>query len=314
VKTLNKQPFIFIWHHPDDIHHVTDIAGILSEHKFGFHYPNPGEPSGEFSFDTVDWWLAQSDCVIFLLSEAALASPPLLEDIKKVIRQNRYMIIPVVLDEFAAKNLPVLLKFLPGIDFRHPDEDTKTKLVEKVYAKIRQQEMQSNQVFLLLRQPHCWVVEHFRTYLIQRTLTFCWQITVENLIVSLTVTGLIQLFYHTPTRTNLASMSAASFLWMVVIIGPIIETILLQALPVFVSRKIGLNFFGQILFSLVPFALLHFSRSVGTGIGAGIIGGFYSAFTYVHWRGDSFWTAFWVTALSHGLHNFALFAMLIGEF
>jgi uncharacterized membrane protein len=101
---------------------------------------------------------------------------------------------------------------------------------------------------------------------------------------------------------------------LVIVISPIIETVILQALPVFVVKHLGLKFIGQIIFSIIPFAVLHFSRSIGAGIGAGFIGGFYSAFTFTHWRQKSLWTAFWVTALSHGLYNFAIFSMMIGEF
>jgi hypothetical protein len=115
-------------------------------------------------------------------------------------------------------------------------------------------------------------------------------------------------------RTNLENISASTYVWSIIIFGPIIETVVLQALPVYIARLIGLKFTGQILFSIIPFAILHFSRSLSAGIGAGIIGGFYSAFTYVHWRTKSTWTALWVTAFSHGLYNLALFAMLIGEF
>jgi hypothetical protein len=74
------------------------------------------------------------------------------------------------------------------------------------------------------------------------------------------------------------------------------------------------GFAGQLFFSIVPFAALHFTRSIEAGIGAGIIGGFYSAFTYVHWQTKSTWTAFWVTAFSHCLYNLELFAMLLEEF
>ena len=92
------------------------------------------------------------------------------------------------------------------------------------------------------------------------------------------------------------------------------ETFLLQVIPVTIARLFRLNYFGQMLFSVIPFAALHFTRSVGAGIGAGIIGGFYSAFTYVHWRTKSSWKAFWVTAFSHCLYNLVLFVMLIEEF
>jgi hypothetical protein len=85
-------------------------------------------------------------------------------------------------------------------------------------------------------------------------------------------------------------------------------------IPVIIARVFRFRFFGQILFSVIPLSLLHFSRSIGAGIGGGVIGGFYSAFTYVHWQEKSTWTAFWVTALSPCLYNLAIFAMVIGDY
>jgi len=66
----------------------------------------------------------------------------------------------------------------------------------------------------------------------------------------------------------------------------------------------------QVFASLVPFFLAHATEGLGTAIQAGLVGGFYLAFTYAHWRAQSRWTAFWTTALSHALHNGAVFAIL----
>ena len=122
------------------------------------------------------------------------------------------------------------------------------------------------------------------------------------------------LIWQPPPRTNLENITASTYLWMIIFLGPIVETILLQAIPVFIARMLGFRFIGQMFFSIIPFAALHFTRSISAGVGAGIIGGFYSAFTFIHWQSKSTWTAFWVTAFSHCLYNLAVFAMLIGEF
>ena len=88
-----------------------------------------------------------------------------------------------------------------------------------------------------------------------------------------------------------------------VLIAPVVETILAQALPIFVVRKFGGSFRVQIIISTVIFAVCHFSESAAVGISAGVIGGFYFAFTYAHWREKSRWASFWVTATSHAIHN-----------
>jgi hypothetical protein len=92
---------------------------------------------------------------------------------------------------------------------------------------------------------------------------------------------------------------------------PIIETLIFQAFPVWIARKCKASFSVQVLASLVPFTLAHTGEDLGTPIGAGLVGGFYLAFTYAHWRAQSRWTAFWTTALSHALHNGAVFAVII---
>jgi hypothetical protein len=41
-----------------------------------------------------------------------------------------------------------------------------------------------------------------------------------------------------------------------------------------------------------------------------VLGGFYHAFTYAHWRETSFRSALWLTAGSHALHNLTLIAII----
>jgi len=47
----------------------------------------------------------------------------------------------------------------------------------------------------------------------------------------------------------------------------------------------------------------HALKGVTTGLAAGLLTGFYLAFTYAHWREQTRWTAFWTTAGSHAIHN-----------
>ena len=91
--------------------------------------------------------------------------------------------------------------------------------------------------------------------------------------------------------------------------APIIETLIFQAFPVWIARKCKARLPDQVLASLVPFAVAHLTAGLATAMDAGLVGGFYFAFTYAHWRVQSRWTAFWTTALSHALHNGAAVAM-----
>jgi hypothetical protein len=305
---------IFLWHHPVDTDFVIKLAGELQERGMEVHFNEVEEKTGEKTFNPVDWRLSTSDCVVFLLSQTSVKTPSLRADIEKVLRRGDRIAVSALLDEEAIRDIPLLFRFIKPLDFYEDYEKAVSDLVLEVHEK----QEGAPSTLQRTRNPWIkltrWIFRHFRRYMLLQPLTFSWQITVENLIVSLTVTGIIQLLFQPPGRTNLANLTAGSFIWGIIILGPIIETLLLQTLPVNIGQLIGLRFAGQILISIIPFAWLHFSRSIGAGIGAGIIGGFYSAFTYVFWKTKSQQTAFWVTAFSHCLYNLAIFAMIIGEY
>ncbi len=96
-----------------------------------------------------------------------------------------------------------------------------------------------------------------------------------------------------------------------VVHAPISETLKYQAIPIALLSLAGASFGTQIVVSMILFALAHFVFSVGRGISAGILGGFYFAFVYAHWRSVSFWRAFWMTSLVHALINSAFVAIQI---
>ncbi len=95
--------------------------------------------------------------------------------------------------------------------------------------------------------------------------------------------------------------------------APIVETLLFQALIIGALKWMGMGLGTQVAASAFLFALIHFGESIAVGVAAGIPGGLYYGFTFAFWLQDSFWTAFWVTAVSHFLHNLLPTAMLSGE-
>ena len=99
------------------------------------------------------------------------------------------------------------------------------------------------------------------------------------------------------------------------VVAPLLETLIFQAFPIWIARLCKARFSIQVVASLVPFCAVHAVEGVGTGIAAGLIGGFYFAFTYAHWRERGRWPAFWVTAVSHAIHNGILIplAFALGE-
>jgi hypothetical protein len=147
-----------------------------------------------------------------------------------------------------------------------------------------------------------WLKEHFERYRQRSPWDFCWRIAVEGTVLSLVAAAILAFIIGEPEREFLQWPMGVIFL-VVVLIAPPLETLLLQALPVFVARKLKASFRVQVIVSTVIFTACHIPEGFITTISAGLVGGFYFAFTYVHWRQKTRWTAFWVTALSHTIHN-----------
>ena len=91
--------------------------------------------------------------------------------------------------------------------------------------------------------------------------------------------------------------------FLIVIWAPPIETLLLQAAPIELLRVFRLPRVLQFIVGSVPFALLHFPGGAAAGIGAGVVGGLFFSHTYLECRTRSWWTAAWVTTVTHSLHN-----------
>ena len=122
---------------------------------------------------------------------------------------------------------------------------------------------------------HNWLAEHFRHYRQLAPWSFCWRITLESLLVQLVVILLLQPLDLPATEFN---VEFGVVMILASVVAPVIETFLLQALPVFVA-----SFFVKGFWWLVAILTL--------------------AFCFVHWQEKSWVTALWVTALSHFIHN-----------
>ena len=145
-----------------------------------------------------------------------------------------------------------------------------------------------------------WIRKHFRRYRERSPWDFCWRIAIEGTVVALAVSFIIGIF-GLPGRE--IDIGFWPLLFLCVVVAPILETLVLQTFPVWIARLCKARFSIQVLSSVVPFTILHAIEGIQTGIAAGLISGFYLAFTYVHWRENRRWTAFWVTAVSHAIHN-----------
>ena len=159
------------------------------------------------------------------------------------------------------------------------------------------------------------LIKHFDGYKSMRPWPFCLKITFESFLVAL-IFGLLFMLMETDKRSDVDINLSQNVLYIVISIGvftPIFETLLLQSFPVFIVRSLKDNFTAQLVAAWIPFALLHFLADIQVGVCAGLIRGFYLAYTYVHWIQSSRWTAFWTTSVSHMITNFIrFFSQLVG--
>ena len=159
-----------------------------------------------------------------------------------------------------------------------------------------------------------WIRKHFQRYLDRRPWDFCWRIGVESTVVSLLAAALLVSIFGEGTPRELQKLPIGALFVFLIIVAPPIETLALQAFPIFIVRLLKGSIRTQILISTVLFAACHFPEGLVPGISAGIIGGFYFGFSYAHWRTKSRWKSLWITTVCHGIHNgIALILIVIFE-
>jgi hypothetical protein len=154
-----------------------------------------------------------------------------------------------------------------------------------------------------------WLTRHFQRYRQRKPWAFCWRVSIEGMIISLLCAFVLALLFPDLER-EFPDWSPAKIFLIIVLIAPVMETLQFQALPIFIARKFKAPFALQIIISMAIFAGLHLLEGILTAIAAGLVGGFYFAFSYAHWCQKSHWTAFWITALSHALQNATAFTLL----
>jgi hypothetical protein len=145
-----------------------------------------------------------------------------------------------------------------------------------------------------------WLRRHFRRYWRREPWDFCWRIAIEGTLVSLAAALVVSILGAEGRKLEI---NFPALLCIGVIVAPVLETLLFQALPVCLARLCKASFAQQVVASVVPFFLAHAVEGLATGVAAGLVGGFYFAFSYARWCRKSAWTAFWVTAASHAIHN-----------
>ena len=159
--------------------------------------------------------------------------------------------------------------------------------------------------------PFPAVARHFAWARGLPTWRFLWWIVGERMAVKLVVLVALRLVTDLPDRADLIDLQASPMLFLAaaVIVAPLIETALLQAVPIELARTLRLGFGVQVMIATGLFAAVHFVSGIVTGMVAGLVGGFYLSFTYAHWRGTSRSTAFLITSAAHAINNAILVAI-----
>jgi serine/threonine protein kinase len=153
-----------------------------------------------------------------------------------------------------------------------------------------------------------WLRRHFRRHERRSPGEFLWRVTLEGVLVCAAV-ALVAALLGVEGQ-NVKPSELAAFAFSAVFIAPWLETLLFQMLPVGVARLCGAERRGQMIASIVLFALPHFFIAAATGL-VGLAGGFYLAFSYTHWRRHSRARAYWMTVAQHALHNTAAIIVVI---
>lgn len=96
-------------------------------------------------------------------------------------------------------------------------------------------------------------------------------------------------------------------------IAPLIETILLQLLAYEVTRKLTKRPWAPFVAAWTTFCLPHFTNSVGSGLAAGLVGGFALTTTYHVMRQKSVRAALGYTWLQHTIWNTCALLLILSD-
>jgi len=141
-------------------------------------------------------------------------------------------------------------------------------------------------------------------HLEQRTKwSFLWRSWLHAVVLAYIVANLVQLVFPAGPRADLTGKSAIDLCLVVLVAGPLVETVLFQFLPLEFTRAANSRRWIRFAVSVIPFALMHHLAGVPTIVGAGFVGGFFFAFTYERWRSESIVVAVIMTVLLHSSFN-----------
>ncbi len=150
--------------------------------------------------------------------------------------------------------------------------------------------------------------DHYQKLFARSGWSFAWWVWAEAQVLSYAVGCLLFQLFSMSRRSDLDGLAPFSvFLWINVM-GPLLETLMCQMLPIELARFAKASRTWQLLCSVGFFALTHFLYvGIPTGITAGLICGYYFAFAYIRNREISVVRAFLTTAAIHSGINLITF-------
>jgi hypothetical protein len=139
--------------------------------------------------------------------------------------------------------------------------------------------------------------------------SMCWRLTLERELISYAIIAVLWMIGDRSHREDLPS-TALEFFVQVVLVAPVSETLLYQALPISVLRWFRAPLWLQVAGPLVLFLNAHTGAGPGPALAAGLTGGFYLSWGYAQGARKSIWTALWTTTTQNMLGNATVFAIL----
>lgn len=144
---------------------------------------------------------------------------------------------------------------------------------------------------------------HFRQLGRRSKPVFLAQAWAEAVVVGYAVANFVQYFWPAAPRQDLAGLTPLRLCGLVLVAGPLFETLAFQCLPYELAAHAGVRRGLRLAVAIVPFALLHASAGLPTALAAGFVGGSYFAITYERWRRESVLVAVIMTFLLHASFN-----------
>ena len=153
------------------------------------------------------------------------------------------------------------------------------------------------------------IVRFFRDYRSRTPWGFAWRIALESSFVGLAIALALYLLGVSTTHT-LPYRNLGEFILSAIILAPILETFLLQSLPVGIIRLFNGSPTIQWVTTTLVFLLPHLPGGLIAALAGGLTGGLYLGYTYIFWRSHSFLKAVTTTIIAHTLHNVVVGAII----